>query len=174
MIYILSGFIFLTVAGCKKQNKTGSAAIATTSIEIDGAQISLSEVVECRYPENDPLFEKKKNRKLVLFNAVVTATAGINQTSPAGAILVDSRGNRYETSPGIVAMAQANKCIKGDDIKAYNAIWNETLKEKEMQQAFVLGYELPEDAVADKLFWNKDWENENIFFSLNFKSSLRK
>lgn len=161
-------------AGCKQQSKTGQAAIATTSIEKDGAQISISGVVECRYPENDPLFEKKKNRKLVLFNAAVTATEAINQTSPAGAILVDSRGNRYETSPGIVAMAQTNKCIKGDDIKAYNAIWNETLKENEMQQAFVLGYELPEDAVADKLFWNKDWENENIFFSLTFKSSQRK
>lgn len=155
---------------CKQQSSTGPAVINTNDIEKDGAQISLSGIIECRYPGNSPLFEKKKNRKLVLFKAVVTAKAAINQTSPAGAILVDSRGNRYETSPGIVAMAQANKCIKGDDIKGYNAIWNETLKENEVQQAFVLGYELPEGAVPDKLFWNKDWENKNIFFALTLNT----
>jgi hypothetical protein len=166
-IFVLIAFIGSMAAGCKQQSENQQAVIRTGTIEKDGAQISLSQTLECNYPGNSPVFEKKKNRKLVLIDAVVTATAAINQTAPTGAILMDSRGNRYETSPGVVAMAQANKCIKGDDIKGYNAIWNETLKKNEVQQAFVLGYELPEDAIADKLFWNKKWEDENIFFILS-------
>ena len=86
---------------------------------------------------------------------------------PQGAVLLDQKGNSYENQPGVIAMAQNNNCIKSDDIKAYNIIWNGELKTGEPQTAYVLGFELPEGAIPEKLYWNKEWKNNNTCFVLD-------
>ena len=86
---------------------------------------------------------------------------------PQGAVLLDQKGNSYENQPGIIASAQSTNCIKSDDIKAYNIIWNGKLKPGEPQTAYVLGFELPEDAIPEKLYWNNNCKEKNICFVLN-------
>ncbi len=166
--------VLLAAAGCETKSSRYAAPVATegakpkspSGIESNGIQYAIVDIKQCRYPANDPLFEKKWNKKLLLFRMKLTCTDMKNKADvmPEGGLLTDSRGNSYTTSPGVIAMAQSNGCIKGDDIKAYNAIWNAELKKGEMQTAYVLGFELPEDAIPVKMYWNNDWKNQNLFF----------
>ncbi len=74
------------------------------------------------------------------------------------------QGDIYHSSPGVIAMAQNNKCIPGDDIEGYNQIWNGTLDKT--AKAFALGFEVPENFIPDKLFWNNECKLSNRYFSL--------
>jgi hypothetical protein len=136
-----------------------------------GITIRLHQLLYCRYPAHDPVYLQKKSTKLLLMDISVRCDKNISSSDkafiiPTGATIWDNRGNEYEASPQAVAMAQNNHCIKGDDIESYNAIWNAALKTGETKRAFVLGFELPEDAVPSKLCWNKAWEERDLFFVL--------
>ena len=140
--------------------------------------IRLHQVLDCRYPAHDPMYPYKRNTKLVLMDISVSCDKNIPAADrafmiPTGATIWDSRGNKYEVSPQVVAMAQNNHCIKGDDIESYNAIWNASLKPGEMKRAFVLGFELPEDAKPSRLCWNKTWEERDLFFVLENAIALK-
>lgn len=121
-------------------------------------------IQQCPYPEKDPVVEKKQGKKLLLFCMEVYQQGNSAAEIPTGAVLEDSRGNSYDNLPGVIAMAQTNGCIKGDDIKAYNSIWNGTMKPGEKQTAYVLGFEVPADANPEKLYWNNHWKDKNMFF----------
>ena len=136
------------------------------TVENNGVQYTLETIRECHYPANDPLYEKRWNKKLLVLQMKVhcTGLSNKNLLTPRGAVLTDRRANNYETSPVVIAIAQNNRCINGNDIKDYNAIWNGDVKSGETYTAFVLGFELPEDAIPDKLYWNNDWKNQRLFF----------
>jgi hypothetical protein len=138
-----------------------------SDIVYNGIQYRVMAIQQCPYPEKDPVVEKKQGKKLLLFCIEVYRT-NVSSTAeiPTGALLEDNRGNSYDNLPGVIAMAQTNGCIKGDDIKAYNSIWNGTLQPREKQTAYVLGFEVPADAIPEKLYWNNHWKNKNIFFSI--------
>ncbi len=136
-------------------------------VEFKGVKIKIDTILFCAYPQNDPVYLYRK-KKLVLVEAELDYTgAGMADKKfiiPEGNILVDANGDEYSSSPGVIAMAQNSRCIKGDDIAGYNQIWNGTVNK--MTKAFVLGFEVPVNFVPDKLFWNRDWKKENIFFHL--------
>jgi hypothetical protein len=169
-------WIGLLIAGCNSKAKEAAwdndyklSVVEQSGKSYRGVVINIEKTVYCNYPKNDPVYEKKKNKKLLLFNMSVlkNETGRSEAIIPAGAVVADSRGNLYETSPGVIAMAQSSRCIKGDDIKAYNNIWNGTIHTGEIQKAFVLGFELPADVLPVKLYWNKHWVDEQFFFELN-------
>jgi hypothetical protein len=163
--------ILLLVAGACNRAKQGRMEINPRSgtLESNGVQYTIETVRECRYPANDPLYEKRRDKKLLLLQMKVHCTVVHDNTLliPSGAVLTDKQANNYETSPVVIAMAQNNQCIAGNDIKDYNAIWNGEIKAGETYTAFALGFELPENAVPDKLYWNNGWINQNIFFLLS-------
>ena len=126
----------------------------------------------CPYPTNDPVYLYRK-KKLVLveaeLNYIEAGMADKKFIIPEGNILVDAEGNEYSSSPGVIAMAQNCKCIKGDDIAGYNQIWNGTMDKT--AKAFALGFEVPVNFVPEKLFWNNECRASNLFFTLkNFSS----
>lgn len=133
-------------------------------IVYNGIQYRVMAIQQCPYPEKDPVVEKKQGKKLLLFCMEVYQQSNTAAEIPTGALLEDNRGNSYENLPGVIAMAQTNGCIKGDDIKAYNIIWNGSLKPREKQTAYVLGFEVPVDAIPEKLYWNNHWKDKNMFF----------
>lgn len=143
-----------------------------SDIVYNGIQYRVMAIQQCPYPEKDPVVEKKQGKKLLLFCIEVYRT-NVSSTAeiPTGALLEDNRGNSYDNLPGVIAMAQTNGCIKGDDIKAYNIIWNGTLKTGEKQTAYVLGFEVPADAIPEKLYWNNHWKNKNMFFIIQPQSN---
>jgi hypothetical protein len=153
------------VVACQRPDKT-APALHQATIERNGVQYTIEAVRECRYPADNPLYEQRWNKKLLLLQIKVHCN-GVNNNRlliPNGAMLTDKRANNYETSPVVIAMAQNNHCIAGNDIKDYNAIWNGDIKAGETYTAFVLGFELPEDAMPDKLYWNNEWKNNQLYF----------
>lgn len=131
--------------------------------------IEVKELKTCSYPEKEPLFEKKKNKKLVVVQVTVTntGTSKKEDITPYGAIITDEKGNSYETSPGVVGMAQSSGCIMGDDLADYNCIWNGKIAAGETKTAFVLGFEIPENAIPEKIGWNKNRAGANQYILLN-------
>ena len=169
---ILWLIVLLSVSTGCRNNKKDAASYSDNRVSIvklGGVTIKLMNIRQCRYPENSLLVEMKWNKKLLLFNMQVDCENKSNKylKIPQGAVLLDQKGNSYENQPGVIAMAQNNDCIKSDDIKAYNIIWNGGLKTGEPQTAYVLGFELPEDAIPEKLYWNKEWKNNNTCFVLD-------
>jgi hypothetical protein len=168
-IALISLIITAFIASCKTKtdsNRSTRAGIENKSVLINGIEYSISDVKQCSYPANDLMIEKKKNKKLVLVRMQVhcTETINKNELAPHEAELIDSKGNSYANSPAIIAIAQNNGCIKGDDIKSYNAIWNGIIKKNETETAWVLGFEIPVNANPEKLYWNINWKNNNLFF----------
>jgi hypothetical protein len=167
--------LLAVLAGCRsglwKNTKGGVPGNITTTviIEDNGIRFSLASIKNCRYPVNDPLFEKKKNKKLVLLQLQLQCVQTGKKISvlPAGAMLTDSRGNEYVSSPAVIAMAQTSRCINDDDIGAYNAIWNGDIHSGEPYTAWVLGFEMPDDAIPGRLYWNHSWRNKQLFFDFN-------
>lgn len=163
------------LAGCKtglRQGasvKAGEEMMMTGKIEDAGIEFSLPGMRKCHYPVNDPLFAKKKNKKLVLLQVQLRCLQAGEKIKmiPGGAVLTDSRGNEYESSPAVIAMAQTSQCIGNDDIGDYNAIWNGDIHTGENYTAWVLGFELPEDAVPEKLYWNRYWKNRELYFDFH-------
>ncbi len=141
------------------------------ALQYKGITLRLNQVVNCRYPVHDPVYFNRKYMKLILIDLSVTyenhAVTDKNLVIPAGATLWDSRGNAYESTPGVIAMAQNSHCIKGDDLDSYNAVWNATIQPGETKRAFLLGFELPSDAIPAKLCWNRQWERQNLCIILN-------
>jgi len=141
------------------------------TLQQKGISLQLNQVVNCSYPAHDPIYLRKKYKKLVLIDMSMIcnsqAAAEKDLIIPAGSVLWDSRGNAYEATPGVIAMAQNSHCIKGDDLDSYNAVWNATIRPGETKRAFMLGFELPADAVPAKFCWNRQWERQNLFFILD-------
>ena len=164
-VFLMMMFLVL-VAGCRQGDKFSDAVSAGTSIEKNGVRISIAANRTCNYTQTKKPAGANGVKKLLLYKMEIIKTEAGGKTSPLQAILMDSRGNYYKTAPGIIAIAQAKVCIKSDDIKAYNAIWNETCNQNELYKAFVLGFDVPADAIPEKLFWNKEWLNIDIFFKL--------
>jgi hypothetical protein len=172
---ILLWLWLLAIAGCKPglpgNRESGMVLpnINDSMIEYGGVKIGIKEMKRCHYPLRDPLFEKKGNKKLVLVRMELQCleNSGRRAIVPEGAILTDSRGNQYDPSPAIIATAQNNRCISGDDISAYNAIWNGTVEKGNSYTAWVLGFEIPEDAVPEKLYWNRNWKIDQLYFEFN-------
>ncbi|MCX6317223.1 MAG: hypothetical protein NTW29_08020 [Bacteroidetes bacterium] len=172
---ILFWLWLVTIAGCKpglpeSRNSGGLLTNHNSSmIEYGGVKIIVKEMKRCHYPLRDPLFEKKGNKKLVVVRMELYCLENTSRRAivPDGAILTDSRGNEYEPSPAVIATAQNNRCISGDDISAYNAIWNGNVKKGNSYTAWMLGFELPEDAVPEKLYWNKNWKIDQVYFDFN-------
>lgn len=169
--WILSAFLAGCRPGLRNHIKTEMSGSLTAAwvMEDAGSRVSLTGIKHCRYPVNDPLFEKKKNRKLVLMQVQVQCVQNGNRAFwlPGGATLTDNRGNEYESSPAVIAMAQTGHCINDDDISAYNAIWNGGIRAGESYTAWVLGFELPGDAEPVKLYWNTAWKKDELFFRIN-------
>ncbi len=171
IVWLLSAML----AGCQTGLDTNNPARAKESsatgpvIEDSGIQFSLAGMKNCSYPVNDPLFEKKHNRKLVLLQVQVRCIRADRKESaiPGEPTLTDNRGNEYESFPSVIAMAQTSGCIGNDDIRDYNAIWNGNMNTGENYTAWVLGFELPENAVPEKLYWNRRWRNKELFFDFN-------
>jgi hypothetical protein len=165
---ILLLLLIALLLGCGK-NKRAVSEDRSRAIEYNGLLCRIIEIKQCKYPKEDPVFEKKKDKKLLLFQLQILQQDKVNKQLqiPQRALLTDTRGNSYENSPAVIAMAQMNECIKGDDIKAYNAIWNGELNKNETQTAYILGFELQEDAIPEKLYWNYNWKAKNIYFFLN-------
>ena len=167
--------LFSIITGCRN-NKKSEAFYSDNQVSVvkqGGLSIKLMNIRQCKYPENNLLVEKKWNKKLLLFKMQVDCEHKSNKylEIPQGAVLLDQKGNSYENQPGVIAMAQSNNCIKSDDIKAYNIIWNGKLKTGEPQSAYVLGFELPENAIPEKLYWNNAWKSNNTCFVLNEPNS---
>lgn len=155
-----------------RQHSSGELSYSMTDeavIKYAGTEFSLSGIKNCRYPVNDPLFEKKKNKKLVLLQVQVRRLRSGDKITviPGGAMLTDSRGNEYESSPAVIAMAQTSLCIGNDDIRDYNAIWNGDIDTGENYTAWVLGFELPLNAMPEKLYWNQQWKNKQLYFDFH-------
>lgn len=171
IVWLLSAML----AGCQTGLDNNTSASVKESdaagpvIEDSGIQFTLAGMKNCRYPANDPLFEEKHHRKLVLLQVQVRCINAYCKASaiPGGAILTDNRGNEYESFPSVIAMAQNSGCIGNDDIRDYNAIWNGNMNTGENYTAWVLGFELPENAVPEKLYWNRSWRNKELFFDFN-------
>ncbi len=147
-----------------------SAAVAAKDklqVEFKRTKVTINTILYCAYPPGDPVYVYHKNKKLVLIetelNCTETSVADKKLMIPEGNILVNAEGDEYSSSPGVIAMAQNSRCIKGDDIAGYNQIWNGTVDKT--AKAFTLGFEVPVNFVPDKLFWNKDWKKENTFFT---------
>lgn len=172
---LLFWLLALAMSACKTDLRHGASARATgntydsAGIETKGLVFVLSGIRNCLYPVNDPLFEKRKNSKLVLIQVLVQCREKSDKNSviPAGATLTDNRGNEYGSSPSVIAMAQTGSCIGNDDIRDYNAIWNGNIVPGEKYRAWILGFEMPRDAVPEKLFWNLQWKNDGLFFDFN-------
>jgi hypothetical protein len=169
---IISLLIIVAFAACKTNadnSTTNGPGIEKQDILVNGIEYKVAGVKQCNYPANDPMLEKKRNKKLVVIRMQVHCVEITNRSeiAPNEAALIDNRGNSYTSSPAIIAIAQNNGCIKGDDIKSYNAIWNATVKKGTTETAWVLGFEIPVDANPEKLYWNEKWVIENIFFLLN-------
>ncbi len=171
--FILLIFLATVLFSCRQDNRNtaipNTAIVKTNgnnSITTSGIQYSIIEILQCRYPDKDPVFKNKQGKKLLLFRLEIYCRDKVTTAFeiPQGALLTDSRGNSYESLPGVIAMAQTNDCIKGDDIKAYNIIWAGEMKAGDKQTAYVLGFEVPEDASPEKLYWNNKWKDRNIFF----------
>lgn len=169
-------YIALLVAfiSCGSKEKSGEGVKDTTNAKegklvYRNVQLNITAITCCRYNEKDVLYSKKKNQKLILFEIAVRKISAADKMNivPEGAILVDSKGNTYSSWPGAIAIAQGSKCISGDDLADYNNIWNGQLITGETQKAFVLGFELPEDARIEKLYWNHEWKKQEIYFSLD-------
>lgn len=156
-------------AGCStKAEKTEPEPLATGTSNVTSAQhtyngllVEITNIKECGYPANDLLFEKKKNKKLVVLQVAVTNSGNCQKEDiiPMGASIEDEKGNVYDTSPGVVAMAQSSGCIKGDDLKSYNSIWSGEIKRGETHSAFAVGFEVPASAVLERFYWNTNWNN---------------
>ena len=159
-------------ANVKKFHAPVTGQPGSQMIQYKGATIQLHRVVECAYPEHDRVYLEKKNRKLLVMDISINCSRELSSTdkqyiAPPGAILYDDRGNEYAVSMRVIAMAQGNRCIKGDDIPAYNAIWNASVEPGKSMRAFVLGFDLPSDAVPSQLYWNRDWQKQDLYFILN-------
>ena len=160
--------IFLGCNG-KAEAKYSAAGVSEDKprIEFKGVKIMINKILYCTYPAGDPVYGYHKNKKLVLveteLNCTETNVADKKLIIPEGNILVNTDGDEYSSSPAVIAMAQNSRCIKGDDIEGYNQIWNGTVDKT--AKAFTLGFEVPVNFVPAKLFWNRDWKKENIFFT---------
>jgi hypothetical protein len=157
--------LLLLVAGCTSKAEKNKSSIRDVAVDgyaasykhtLNNIQVEIKEIKTCDYPEKDPLYKKKRHKKLLVLQIAVTTKTGatVQNIIPLGAVLTDNKGNSYETSPGVVAMAQSSGCIRGDDLKNYNSIWNGELAKNETITAFVLGFEVPENAIAEKIYWN--------------------
>jgi hypothetical protein len=169
---IISLLIIVALAACKTNADNSTAngpGIEIQNILVNGIEYKVAGVKQCNYPANDPMIEKKKNKKLVIIRMQIhcVETTNIGGIPPQGAELIDSRGNSFTSSPSIIAIAQNNGCIKGDDIKSYNTIWNAAIKKGTTETAWVLGFEIPVAANPEKLYWSEKWKTENRFFLLN-------
>jgi hypothetical protein len=170
---IISLILAVSIASCKTNadtdtNTSNLGVREAENILVNGIEYSVAGLTQCNYPGNDPMIEKKRNKKLVIIRMQIHCieTTSRNEIAPLEAELIDSRGNSYTTSPAVIAIAQNNGCIKGDDIKGYNAIWNGELKKGETATAYVLGFEIPGVAMPEKLYWNNEWKNKDLFFLL--------
>jgi len=169
-------FILLLASGCKgdvRQRAKGELPVATAiNTGQRGVALTIAGSKNCHYPQNDPLFEKKKNKKLVLLQVRLHCGGNCSREDiiPAGALLTDTRGNEYEASPAVIAMAQTSRCITDEDIRDYNAIWNGDTDAGRTYTAWVLGFELPAEAVPERLYWNTGWKNNNSYF--NFSTAI--
>lgn len=164
------------MAGCSSRaEKEGVNGISNqlstdnTKNTYNGAAVAVTATKICSYPKKDLLVEKKSHKKLFVIEVAITRLADADSQAiiPAGAAVMDEKGNMYETSPGVVAMAQSNGCIKGDDLKSYNNIWSGNLAEGETLKAYVVGFEIPDSAVIEKFYWNRNWNSDNHFIPLN-------
>lgn len=162
----------LILLGCKgKTEMKYSPAVVPenkTQVEFKGAKLTINTILYCAYPAGDPVYAYHKNKKLVLIEAELNcAEMSVSDKKlmiPEGNILVNTDGDEYSSSPGVIAMAQNSKCIKGDDIAGYNQIWNGTIEKT--AKAFTLGFEVPVNFVPEKLFWNNECRANNLFFTL--------
>ena len=160
----------MVVFGCKSDLRNGANGDKPIATEVNNGRkpaiLVVSGLKTCRYPQNDPLFEKKQNKKLVLLQVSLQRDGNCAKEDiiPAGALLTDTRGNEYASSPAVIAMAQTSRCITDEDIRDYNAIWNGETETGRRYTAWVLGFELPADAVPERLYWNNEWKNRKSYF----------
>lgn len=166
----------LIMAGCSNRAEkdgindiSNQASIENKKNAYSGAVVAVTATKICSYPEKEPLVEKKRHKKLFVLEVAVTrlVSADSQAVIPAGATVMDEKGNTYETFPAVVAMAQSSGCIKGDDLKSYNNIWSGNLAEGETLKAFVVGFEIPDSAIIEKFYWNKNWNDANRYIPLN-------
>lgn len=170
-------FFLLALVACsgrvKKDTAVAYSAKDGSSPEqeliFNNTKIKVEKIKTCSYPGKDPLHEKRKNKKLIVLEVSVTKLNGAQKEDmiPQGALITDSRENIYESSPGIIAITQSSGCISGDDLREYNSIWNGAIKTGETITAFVLGFEIPEEVSAEKLYWNNRWATAQQFIQLN-------
>jgi hypothetical protein len=171
-LYLIA--ILFILAGCTEKNRKDdlqSEILLENNRLIKvhkNISINVNKIKDCKYPTTDPLFQKKDNKQLVLIQVTVKRLSGANKEEiiPFGAVLTDQKGNEYKNSPTVVAMAQNNSCISGNDLADYNAIWNGDITTNDTRTAFVIGFELPFDALPTKLYWNKDWLADEQFITL--------
>ena len=170
--YMIMSVMALILLGCK--GKTGMNYSSTVvskdkhQVEFKGTKITIHTILYCAYPSRDPVYGYHKNKKLVPveteLNCAEASIADKKLIIPEGNILENADGDEYSSSPGVIAMAQNSRCIKGDDIAGYNQIWNGTVDKT--AKAFTLGFEVPVNFVPDKLFWNRECRANNLFFML--------
>lgn len=167
-------FVFTLLCSCSN-NSSNADYITTRQLQTSVQKTYNNTIVEirqlhlCNYPAGDPLFSKKENKKIAVLQVTVTRLTGSKKEDiiPFEITLVDERGNSYKNSPGIIALAQSNTCINGDDLSDYNAIWNGDINVNETRTAYAIGFEIPNDARIAKLFWNKKWKDKNQYLTLN-------
>ncbi len=171
---ILIALAAYSCAGKAERNNTaysadGATMAATNRHSYKNVQVEIKQIKNCTYPKNDPLYDRKKNKKIVVLEVAVKRMEGAGKEDiiPLGAMVTDEKGNTYETSPGVVAMAQTSGCIKGDDLKEYNGIWSGDIRTNETRIAFVVGFEIPDQAITGKFYWNKNWNEANQYILLN-------
>lgn len=160
--------IFLSCKGnSDRRNTTAIELNFKQEIDFNWGNIKIERIIYCVYPKNDPVYIYHKNKKLILIEVELKCCdekIDKKSISPAGNLLLGSKGDTFCSSAGVIAMAQNNKCIPGDDIEGYNQIWNGTLDKT--AKAFALGFEVPENFIPDKLFWNNECKLSNRYFSL--------
>ncbi len=162
----------LILLGCKgrAELKYGHEVVPENKLQVQfkGTKVTIKTILYCAYPPGDPVYAYHKNKKLVLveteLNCAETSVSDKKLVTPEGNMLVNADGDEYSSSPGVIAMAQNSKCIKGDDIAGYNQIWNGTIEKT--AKAFTLGFEVPVNFIPDKLFWNNECRANNLFFTL--------
>lgn len=162
--------IVLIFTACNSEEKRLQPISSDNSkVTYHKVELTVENIVICQYPKQNPVYTNKANKKIVVVEVRVRPLKGSvkDDIIPQGAILADTKANQYETWSGAVAIAQSAKCIRGDDLKAYNQIWNGDVKEGETAQAFALGFEIPADAVIEKLYWNKKWIADEHFIDLH-------
>jgi hypothetical protein len=171
-LYFIS--LLLALVACSennRRNELSSTMPHQNSLPFktfNSISLTINQIKTCKYPTEDPLFQKKENKQLVVIQVTVERLNGSkkNDIIPFDATVADQRGNEYKNSPTILAMAQNNSCISGNDLADYNSIWSGEIAVNNTSTAFAIGFELPTDAVPAKLYWNKDWLTHQQFITL--------